>query len=94
MAGSNFFSIIFQARTVWRSIQREIVYIAVTRHNAVWRVPLMRDGTVAKVGIFIQMSGGTGRDGLAVDEEGNLAVAHVGLGASGSSVGAVSHSIA
>ena len=46
----------------------------------VWRVPLMRDGTVAKVGIFIQMSGGTGPDGLAVDEEGNLAVAHVGLG--------------
>ena len=59
----------------------EIVYVAVTRQNAIWRVPLMRDGTVAKVGLFIQMTGGTGPDGLAMDEQGGLAVAHVGLGA-------------
>jgi gluconolactonase len=59
----------------------EIVYVAVTRQNAVWRVPLMRDGGVAKVGVFIQLSGGTGPDGLAIDELGGLAVAHVGLGA-------------
>jgi len=57
------------------------LYVAATRGNAIWRVPLMRDGTVAKVGIFIQMSGGGGPDGLAVDEAGNLAVAHVGIGA-------------
>lgn len=58
----------------------ETVYLAVTRQNAVWRVPLMRDGTVAKVGVFIQMSAGVGPDGLAIDEDDNLAVAHVGLG--------------
>lgn len=58
----------------------EIVYLAVTRQNAIWRVPLMRDGTVAKVGVYIQMSGGGGPDGLAIDDEGNLAVAHVGMG--------------
>ncbi|MCK6449383.1 MAG: SMP-30/gluconolactonase/LRE family protein [Alphaproteobacteria bacterium] len=59
----------------------EIVYLAVTRDNAVWRVPLLGDGGVAKVGVFIRMSGGTGPDGLAIDDAGNLAVAHVGLGA-------------
>jgi gluconolactonase len=58
-----------------------IVFLAVTRNNAVWRVPLMRDGTASKVGIFIQMSGGAGPDGMAIDEAGNLAVCHVGLGA-------------
>ena len=56
------------------------LYVAVTRANAIWRVPLMRDGTVAKVGTFIQLSGGGGPDGLAIDEEGNLAIAHIGLG--------------
>lgn len=46
------------------------------------RMPsLMRDGGVAKVGRFLQLSGGTGPDGLATDEDGGLAVAHVGLGA-------------
>lgn len=58
-----------------------VLYVAVTRANAIWRVPLTRDGNVTKVGTFIQMSGGGGPDGLAIDEEGNLAVAHVGLGA-------------
>jgi gluconolactonase len=58
----------------------QVLYVAVTRANAVWRVPLMRDGTVAKVGTFIQMSGGGGPDGLAIDEAGNLAVAHIVLG--------------
>ncbi|HLT98997.1 MAG TPA: SMP-30/gluconolactonase/LRE family protein [Burkholderiaceae bacterium] len=57
------------------------LYVAVTRANAIWRVPLTADGRVTKVGTFIQMSGGGGPDGLAIDEEGNLAVAHVGLGA-------------
>ena len=56
------------------------LYVAVTRANAVWRVPLMPDGGVAKVGNFIQLSGGGGPDGLAVDREGNIAVAHIGLG--------------
>jgi gluconolactonase len=57
-----------------------MLYVAVTRANAVWRAPLMADGTVAKVGNFIQLSGGGGPDGLAVDSAGNLAIAHIGLG--------------
>lgn len=56
------------------------LFVAATRGNAVWRVPLMPDGGVAKVGLFIQLSGGHGPDGLAMDEAGNLAVAHIGLG--------------
>jgi len=57
-----------------------ILYLAVTRGNAVWRVPLNPDGSVGRVGIFIQLSGGTGPDGMAIDSEGNLAVCHVGMG--------------
>jgi gluconolactonase len=57
------------------------LYVNVTRDNAVWRVPLLGDGTAFKVGAFIRLSGGIGPDGLAIDEEGNLAVAHIGLGA-------------
>jgi gluconolactonase len=56
------------------------LYLAVTRGNCIWRVPLTRDGGVAKVGLFIQLSGGGGPDGLALDAEGRLLVAHVGMG--------------
>lgn len=55
----------------------------VARANAIWRVPLMKDGSVAKVGAYIQLLGGGGADGLALDEDGRLAVAHVGLGTVG-----------
>ena len=57
------------------------LYVAVTRANAVWRVPLMPNGGVAKVGLFVQLSGGGGPDGLAIDREGGLAICHIGLGA-------------
>src|SRR6185503_762081 len=54
-----------------------VLYVGVTRGNAVWRLPLMGDGMASKVGLFIQMSGGHGGpDGLALDEEGGLVVAH------------------
>lgn len=58
------------------------VILAVTRDNAIWRVPFRADGTAYKVGRFIQLSGshGSGPDGLAIDEDENLAVAHAGLG--------------
>lgn len=58
----------------------QILYLAVTRGNAVWRVPLNADGSLGRVGIFIQLSGGTGPDGVAMDRDGNLAVCHVGMG--------------
>jgi len=57
-----------------------MVFLAVTRANAIWRVPLMRNGTASKVGTFIQLSGGGGPDGLAIDEDDNIAICHVGLG--------------
>jgi gluconolactonase len=58
------------------------VLLAVTRANAIWRVPLLMDGAmVSKVGTFIQMSGGSGPDGVAIDQDDNLAVCHVGFGA-------------
>ena len=56
------------------------LFVGVTRDNAIWRAPLMPNGGVAKVGRFIQMSGGVGPDGLALDAAGNILVAHVGLG--------------
>ena len=57
------------------------LYLAVTRGNCVWRVPFVCDGGIAKVGMYIQLSGGGGGpDGLALDEEGGLLVAHVGMG--------------
>jgi gluconolactonase len=63
------------------NLNETMIYLAVTRGNCVWRVPLTRDGGVAKVGVFIQLSGGWGGpDGLALDSEGRLAIAHVGMG--------------
>jgi gluconolactonase len=56
------------------------LFVAATRANAVWRIPLMADGGVAKVGVFCHLFGPGGPDGLLVDEDDNLLVAHVGLG--------------
>lgn len=57
------------------------LYLAVTRANQIWRLPLHPDGSTTKVNIFLQLSGGlTGPDGLAIDEAGNLVVCHCGLG--------------
>jgi gluconolactonase len=57
------------------------LWVAVTRANAVWRLPLMADGSTAKVGTFIQMSGGYGGpDGMALDDRGGLLVCHLGTG--------------
>jgi gluconolactonase len=60
--------------------EETVLFIAVTRGNCIWRAPRLLDGTVSKVGLFIQLSGGVGPDGLAIDAEGGLAVAHAGLG--------------
>ena len=54
--------------------------IAVTRGNCVWRGPLMKDGSLTKVGVFYQLYGPSGPDGLAMDVEGNLAVVHARSG--------------
>jgi len=63
------------------SKDERVLYVAVTRANAVWRAPIMPDGAVSKVGTFIQLSGGlSGPDGLALTADGGLVVAHAGLG--------------
>ncbi|MFK0338194.1 SMP-30/gluconolactonase/LRE family protein [Agrobacterium deltaense] len=56
------------------------LFVAVTRANAIWRLPFVRDGGVSKVGVFLNLSGGGGPDGLAMDREGGLIVAQPGLG--------------
>jgi len=58
----------------------KVLYLAVTRGNCVWRVPLMADGSVSKVSQFFTSYGPSGPDGLAVDSEGNLLVCNPGLG--------------
>jgi gluconolactonase len=60
--------------------EENFLYIAVTRANSIWRAMLLPDGSITRVGNFIQLSGGSGPDGLVVDQAGNLYVAHAGLG--------------
>lgn len=57
-----------------------VLYLAVTRGNCVWRVPLLPDGSVSKVSQFFTSYGPSGPDGLAVDAQGRLLVANPGLG--------------
>ncbi|GGE46245.1 hypothetical protein GCM10007276_24330 [Agaricicola taiwanensis] len=56
------------------------LFVAMTRANAIWRLPLMVDGSSTKIGTFITLSGGVGPDGITIDESGGLVVAHPGLG--------------
>lgn len=59
----------------------KLVYVAATRANAVWRfLSDYPDPKWPMVGIYIQLSGGLGPDGLAIHENGNLAVAHAQAG--------------
>ena len=62
------------------NLEENFLYIAATRANSVWRAMLLADGSITRVGNFIQLSGGSGPDGLAVDQAGNVYVAHAGLG--------------
>jgi gluconolactonase len=57
------------------------LYIAVTRTNSVWRIPFRQDGSINRVGLFAQLVGGMGPDGMAMDVDGNLSIAHAGFGA-------------
>jgi gluconolactonase len=62
------------------SADERVLYLAVTRANQVWRVPLLEDGSVAKVSAFFDSYGPSGPDGLAMDVAGRLIVANPGLG--------------
>lgn len=61
------------------SADEEVLFVAMTRDNSVWRVPLLPDGSTAKVGRFASFSGTSGPDGMAVDAEGRLMVCHASL---------------
>ena len=57
-----------------------VLFVAMTRDNAVWRMPFMKDGSVSKVGRFCPMFGPSGPDGMTMDGAGRLFVAHASLG--------------
>ena len=57
------------------------VYVAITRAQQIWRLPLMAGGTPSKTGVAIQLSGGhAGPDGIEMDDEDGLVVCHLGVG--------------
>ena len=57
-----------------------VLFVSMTRDNAVWRMPFMKDGSVSKVGRFCSLFGPSGPDGLTMDRQGRLFVAHASLG--------------
>lgn len=56
------------------------LFVAMTRDNSVWHVPLYPDGSVQRTGRFASYYGIGGPDGMVTDEEGNIFVAHSTLG--------------
>ena len=57
------------------------VYVAITRSQQIWRMPLMAGGTPSKTGVAVQLSGGhAGPDGIEMDREDGLVVCHLGIG--------------
>lgn len=58
------------------------LYVAAMYANAIWRVPLGGTASPAMgVGLFVQLSGGLGPDGLALASDGSIAVAQARHGA-------------
>ncbi|MGF6875628.1 gluconolactonase [Paraburkholderia sp. MM5477-R1] len=62
------------------------LFVALTKTNNIWRAPLETVpgcpfDRIDRTGLYIQLSGGNGPDGMATDSAGNLIVAHAGLGA-------------
>jgi len=62
------------------SHDERFLFVAMTRGNCVWRMPLMADGTVSKAGQFFTSYGPSGPDGMAMDRDGRLIVCNPGLG--------------
>jgi len=61
------------------SSRQDALYVAATRANALWRVPVTPDGAINKVGMFRTFFGASGPDGLAADVEGGIVVGHASL---------------
>lgn len=58
----------------------KVLYVAMTRANCMWHLPLKDDGNTSKCGVFSYLPGIHGPDGLAMDEAGNLSAAHARIG--------------
>jgi gluconolactonase len=58
---------------------RKTLFVAATRANAVWRGPLQASGAVTKMAAFQTFFGTSGPDGLALDVDGGLCMAHGSL---------------
>lgn len=62
-------------------LAEHVLFLAVTRANAVWRLPMSPSGRVNKAGLFLQFSGGrAGPDGLALTSSGGVVVCQTGMG--------------
>ncbi|GAA5852282.1 hypothetical protein JCM8547_006724 [Rhodosporidiobolus lusitaniae] len=61
------------------SPDEKFLYVAMTRSNEVWRMPVLEDGSTVKVNKFFVGFGNSGPDGLTIDEEGSLFIAHPSL---------------
>jgi gluconolactonase len=59
------------------NVRETEMFVAITRANAVWRVEL--EDPALRAGLFVQLPS-SGPDGLAIDMDGNIAVAHPGPG--------------
>jgi gluconolactonase len=60
------------------NVRETALFVAVTRANAVWRIEL--DDPQYRTGLFVQLFS-AGPDGLALDQNGNVVVAHPTVGA-------------
>jgi gluconolactonase len=59
------------------NLEETQLMIAATRANCIWRCVANSETHPPMTGLFVQLSGGlAGPDGLALDAEGNLAIAH------------------
>lgn len=56
------------------------LFVSATRANSIWRMPIFDDFSTGKVGAFQTFFGTSGPDGLALDDQDNLYVAHASLG--------------
>lgn len=61
------------------SPDEKFLFVAATRANCVWRMPVQIDGSVSKAGQFFTSYGPSGPDGLAMDQQGRLLIANPGL---------------
>ena len=62
-------------------LAEQVLFLAVTRANAVWRLPLSPSGRVNKASLFLQFSGGrAGPDGLALTGQNGVVVCQTGMG--------------